>query len=179
MRRTLKWNRRGGGFTIIEVMIVIAIIVALGAVAALALTGQKRQADRDIARVELTNFRNAIKMFNLNFGRNPTDEEGLRVLWDKNALSGESEAAKWAGYLDKPKPNDPWGSAWQYRAETQHSSDDGYDLWSIGPDKQDGTEDDITNWGMSAGSDEGSGSGSGSGAPPPMPPPMGGGSGPR
>lgn len=40
---------------------------------------------------------------------------------------------------------DPWGNAYRYRSPGQHNPD-GYDLWSIGPDGQDATDDDIGNW---------------------------------
>lgn len=162
-------GRGSRGFTLIEIMIVIAIIVALGAVAALALFDQKKGADKDLARMELKTLRGAIDLFRLNFGRVPTEQEGVKVLWDKSALSSDADASKWVKYINESKPNDPWGSAWGYKSA---SSDDGYELWSYGPDKQDGTEDDIKSGG--SGSTGSGGSGDvppPSGSEPPPPPP--------
>lgn len=129
-------------FTIIEVMIVIAIILALSGLVGFALLGRRDEAKKDLVKVDLNNIKGAIKMFRLDFDRVPTEEEGLAALWNKQALQSEEEQSKWKGYLESPMPQDRWGSAWGYRAESE-TRDGGYDLWSYGPDKQDGTEDDI------------------------------------
>ena len=55
---------------------------------------------------------------------------------------------KWNGpYIEDPtKLKDPWGEDYQYRFPSQSQGEGKYDLWSKGPDRQDGTDDDITNW---------------------------------
>ena len=133
-------------FTLIEVMIAIAIVVALVGIVAVNVVGSRKQAKQGMAQIEISSISNALEQFNVTFDRYPSDEEGIAVLWSKDALSTEDEAAKekWRKFLKDPSPTDQWGNAWNYRAESEHEND--YDLWSAGPDKQDGTTDDITNW---------------------------------
>ena len=70
----------------------------------------------------------------------------------------EEDEAKWRRFLTKPVPNDLWGNPWGYRPESEFGLR--YDLWSNGPDGEEGTDDDITNW---TAEDE---AGGGFGAPP-------------
>jgi general secretion pathway protein G len=53
---------------------------------------------------------------------------------------------KWNGpYREKAVPSDPWGRQYQYASPGRHNTDS-YDVWSLGPDGADGTDDDIGNW---------------------------------
>lgn len=143
--RRLRRTRRG--FTLIEVLIVIAIVAALGALVAFNLIGTKEKANTDLASIDMKTIQRALQLFYTNHNRWPTDAEGIKVLWDKSALENpEVDEAKWTRLLEEPSENDPWGSPWQYRAQSEHGDSTKYDLWSTGPDKQDGTEDDITSW---------------------------------
>jgi general secretion pathway protein G len=139
------------GFTLIEVMIVIAIVLALTGLIGVAVFSRRDDAKKDTAKIELNTIKNAMNMFRADFERWPTDQEGVKVLWDKAALDGESEQTKWKGYLTEALPKDKWGSEWGYRQKGEHGDETKYDLWSFGPDKQDGTEDDITSWSTAAG----------------------------
>lgn len=145
--RTRKQMARG--FTLIEVMIVIAIILALTGLIGVAVLGRRDEAKKGTAQIDMNTIKAALDMFRLDYDRYPTDEEGLAVLWDKSKLDPEADAAKWAkdGYLKQPMPNDRWQSPWGYRQQSERSEDASkYDLWSFGPDKQEGTEDDINSW---------------------------------
>ncbi len=153
-------------FTIIEVMIVIAIILALSGLVGFALLGRRDDAKLKLAEVDMNNIKSAIKVFRLDFDRVPSDEEGLAVLWTKASIQSEEDQAKWKGYLESPLPNDRWGTPWGYRAESQ-TRDGGYDLWSYGPDKEDGTEDDINAFASEDAASEGSGASGGLPPPPP------------
>lgn len=148
------------GFTLIEVMIVILIVLALGGLVAYNLIGTKKEADAGVVKIQMNQIRDALKMFNFKFGRYPSDEEGVRVLWDKSALTDENEAKNWTKLLEQPLPNDKWGSPWGYRQKSEHGDESMYDLWSVGPDKQEGTEDDLTSWGDAAAAPADGGSGS-------------------
>ncbi len=150
------------GFTLLEVMIVIVIILAIAGLVTVNLMGSRDEATKGTVNIQLKSLRDALKQFNLAFNRYPTDEEGLAVLWNKSAMSDEDQG-KWRPFLDEPVPNDPWGSPWGYRAESE--SGRAFDLWSNGPDKQEGTEDDISVWKDSGEDFEG-----GLDAPPPLPP---------
>ncbi len=139
---------RARGFTLIEVMIVIAIVLALTAIVGLAIFGRKEQADVSLAQTDINNMKSAMKLFRLDFNRWPTDEEGVRVLWDKAALDPESDETKWSKYLEEPLPEDRWGNEWGYRQISEREDESEYDLWSFGPNGEDenGEGDDITSW---------------------------------
>jgi general secretion pathway protein G len=147
--------RGARGFTLIEVMIVIAIILALTGLIGVAVFARRDEAKKQTAEIEINNIKRALDFFRNDFDRYPKDEEGLAVLWDKTKLDPEADASKWKGYLTDPMPNDRWGHAWGYRQVTEHSEDTTkFDLWSFGPDGQEGTDDDITSWKSLEGSTE-------------------------
>jgi general secretion pathway protein G len=83
----------------------------------------------------------ALDAFEVDCGRCPTSDEGLRALMEcPPQLQG-----KWQGpYLKRGVPNDPWGAPYVYRCPGTHNAS-GYDLFSIGPDGREGN-DDIDNW---------------------------------
>jgi len=155
--------RRGerGGFTLIEVMIVILIVLALGGLVAFNLLGTKEKADADIGKIDRNTLQAALKQFRFEHGRYPTDEEGLRALWEKEALTDEADLAKWSKLIEKPMPQDRWGNEWGYRQLGEHGDETMYDLWSYGPDKQEGTPDDIVSWDAAADGEDGDPAGGG------------------
>jgi general secretion pathway protein G len=165
-------NRRSrAAFTLIEVMIVIAIILALSGLVGVALLARSREAKKDTAKIDLNTLKGAMELFHLDYDRWPKEEEGIAVLWDKSKLDPEADALKWKGYLKDPMPKDRWGNDWGYKAVSERTQDETkYDLWSNGPDVQEGTDDDITSW-ETAGIDDGSGM---MDAPPPSSPKTGG-----
>ena len=68
----------------------------------------------------------------------------LKDLVDKPSDSKLAE--RWHGpYLDRKSPVDPWDNDYKFAAPGKHNTDS-FDIWSIGPDGQDGTDDDIGNW---------------------------------
>jgi len=156
-------NRRRAGFTLIEVMIVIMIVLALGGLVAYNLMGTKEQAKDDLVRIDMNTLKQALKQYRFTHDRYPTDEEGLKALWDKTAISDENESKKWTKLLEAPMPTDRYGNEWGYRQKSEHGDEDVYDLWSFGRDKTEGTDDDIVSWNK----DAESGSGAGDGAAPP------------
>lgn len=147
-RRTLAQAARRG-FTIVEVMIVLAIILVLATLVAVNVRGSQKDAKLGAAKVSMRSLEKALERFNDKFGRYPTDEEGLAVLWDKSKFSSEDEAesAKWERLVERAEDSekDPWGTPWGYRQKDEASDEDIFDLYSYGPDRQDGTDDDIHN----------------------------------
>ena len=134
------------GFTLIEVMIVILIVLALGGLVAYNLLGTKEDAENKLVQVDMNTFKSALKQFRFDHGRYPTDEEGLEVLWSKEKLTDEEDAKKWRKLLEEPMPKDRFGNTWGYRQKSEHGDEDTYDMWSYGRDKQEGTADDINSW---------------------------------
>jgi len=144
LRRSRR-NRRA--FSLIELLIVIGILLAIGGLVAYNLIPQRERADIDLARVQIDLFEGAMKLFNFDMRRWPTEEEGLRVLLTADALEDEDEASRWKGpYIElKPPLEDAWGSEWIYRAPSQIVDTLPYDILSPGPDKEEDTDDDIHN----------------------------------
>jgi general secretion pathway protein G len=162
-RRVRRASQRA--FSLIEVMIVIAIILAISGLVALTLFSRRDQAESDLGRVEFRQIEQALKFFRLDFNRYPTDEEGLAVLWDKERLDPEADQNAWKGYLEAAMPTDRWGNDWRYRQQSEETDDTTkYDLWSFGADGEEGTEDDIESWDLGTDEEEDSG----------LPPPSGG-----
>lgn len=138
--------RRNAGFSLLEVMIVIVIILAILGFVGANLLGQRDKANINMVDVQLKGLKSSMMNFKNDFDRFPTDEEGIKVLWDKSGLP-EEEQSKWTvAYTAEPVPTDRWGSPWGYKQVGERAPEGWFDLWSFGPDKQDGTADDIHLW---------------------------------
>lgn len=142
-------SRRRRAFTLLEIMIVVGILALLAAFVLPNLIGTG-----EVARVKITksavgrtgNIGGALDQYRIEIGKYPTTEEGLRALYERPS-SVDEESHKWRKFMDgSPEElKDPWGNEYQYKSPGDFNSD-AYDLWSKGPDGQDGTDDDITNW---------------------------------
>jgi len=139
-------HRRGkrvtqrAGFTLIEVLLVLAILVILGSLAANIFTGTQDKANIGAAKVQAGLLRVPIDLYHLHMNRYPSKLEDLWIEPSDTAL-----ADKWGGpYVEKLKV-DPWDNPYQYSSEGKKNIGK-YDFWSNGPDGQSGTDDDIGNW---------------------------------
>ncbi len=139
-------SRRRRGFTLVEVLIAIAIVAVLGGLVAINFLGTEERQQPRLAQIELDRLQDALQQFYLAYNRFPTDDEGIAVLWDADALETEDDAERdaWDPFLNDPAEEDIWGNAWNYRAESEYG--DRYDLWSNGPDGEEDTDDDIVSW---------------------------------
>ena len=127
------------GFTLIEILLVVIIIGILVSLAAPRLAGRSEEARKQAANSDINGgIALALDLYELDNGGYPSKLEDL--------VTKPGNAGNWKGpYLKKGLPNDPWGSPYVYRTPGSHNSDS-YDLYSVGKDKQEGTEDDIVNW---------------------------------
>lgn len=142
-------NRRRAGFTLIEVLLVIAILGMMAALVVPKLMKTGDQARVDLVASQLGRsgpFATSLNLFKLRVGRFPTSEEGLKALIERPS-SIEETSGKWNGpYLESADMLiDPWANPYGFKAPGDVNTD-GYDLWSNGPDGQEGTDDDIRNW---------------------------------
>lgn len=134
------FQRPRQGFTLMEVLLVLMILVVLASMAVTIFGGTQEQALKDAAKGELGVFKTAISTFQIHTRKLPSD---LKDLVDK---PGDSKLAeRWHGpYLDRA-PVDPWDNPYRIATPGKHNPDS-YDVWSTGPDGQDGSADDIGNW---------------------------------
>jgi len=131
--------------TLIELLIVIAILLAILGLVVVNLLPAKAGADADLTRVQIGAMSDAMRRFNLDMGRYPLEEEGLRVLWTSADLD-DDDRARWRGpYLEQPVPTDPWGNEWIYRAPSELIEGMPFDIVSMGADGEEGTTDDLHN----------------------------------
>jgi general secretion pathway protein G len=138
-------NRRRSlreAFTLIELLLVLVILASLAALVVPKFTQRAAQARLTAAAADIATLSGEVDSFQIQCGRYPSTEEGLRVLLEQPA-----NTPGWQGpYLTKSAlPKDPWGNPYNYRYPGQHNVN-GFDLWSFGPDGNDGGGDDIDNW---------------------------------
>ncbi len=135
-------NRFPGGFTLLELLVVMVIIGLLAGYVGPRYFAQIGKSEVKTARAQIDAFDKALDQYRLDTGHYPSTEHGLDVL-----MARPEGEPKWGGpYLKKAVPVDPWGSKYVYRAPGEHGE---YDLFSYGKDgKLGGTEEsaDITNW---------------------------------
>ncbi len=104
---------------------------------------RKKFAEIQAASARLGLFKTPLSMYNLDLGSYPTTKQGLLAL--HNIPVDLRNPEKWNGpYLDEDVPLDSWNHPYKYTSPGKHNPD--YDLWSLGPDGIDGTDDDIVNW---------------------------------
>ncbi len=144
MRRVMKVGGRRG-FTLLEILVVIAIIALLAAFVVPSLVNVQSSAERDITQQMVAQggtLDNMINLFRMNCGQYPKE---LKELVEKP--EDEAVASKWRGpYIQSAdKLKDAWGNDLKYKCPGEFNSET-YDLWSVGPDGQDGNEDDVSNW---------------------------------
>jgi len=135
--------RRGfmRGFTLIELLLVVVILGVLTAVVVPKFTKRSEQARITAARTDVANLEVCLDALEIEVGRYPSAQEGLQAL-----VTQPSGMKGWNGpYIKRGVPNDPWGSPYIYKFPGQHNTS-GYDLYSLGPDGQEGGGDDIDNW---------------------------------
>jgi len=157
------------GLSLLEVMIVLIILVGLMALVGPRLLGTQKKADIRTAQLQIGNVVSALKLYSADMRSFPSSEEGLEMLI--SAPEDENLARNWSGpYLEDGKlPVDPWGNSLQYEYESaaentvggEGATEQGQDVQldfpriiSLGPDRQPGTSDDISNQASSNDQDE-------------------------
>lgn len=136
----MKTKTKTNGFTLIEILLVVAIIAALAAMVVPRLTGRSEKAKAATAKADIrANIATALKMYEIDMGVFPTTEEGLTAL-----QKPPTDASSWSGPYIERVPIDPWGRPYQYKSPGTKNPN-GYDLFSFG---HDGVEsgDDAGNW---------------------------------
>ncbi len=102
------------GFTFIETIITITIILILSAAVGFSAIKYVERARVAACRNQIETFRLALQSYFLDCGLYPTEAQSLEALWEKPILSPAPES--WSGpYVDRQIPKDPWGNAYVYK----------------------------------------------------------------
>ena len=139
--------RARGGFTLIEILVVVTVLALLAALVGPSVFRHLGTAKDAAARSQMEMLGAALDAYRLDNGRYPTTAQGLESLRTKPTT--DPLPRNWNGpYLRKDVPLDPWGNAYSYTCPGEHNTE-GYDLLSYGADGVVGGEDedaDIRAW---------------------------------
>lgn len=138
----MRLNRNHRAFTLLEIIVMVGILALLATLLITKTEGIFSSSQGTIAKIFVRDsLKTALERYRLDLGSYPTTAEGLAVLLTAPA----NASANWKGPYVDSLPPDPWGEPYQYRSPgTRNKS--GYDLFTKGPDKTEGSEDDIGNW---------------------------------
>ncbi|AXQ29441.1 type II secretion system protein GspG [Solimonas sp. K1W22B-7] len=139
-------TRRQGGFTLIEIMVVVVILGILAAFVVPNIMSKPDEARIVKAKQDIRALESALSMYKLDNFYYPSSQQGLEALVTKP--SGEPEPRNYnsGGYI-KSLPKDPWGNPYQYLSPGTHNAD--FDIFSLGTDNRPGGEGsaaDVGNW---------------------------------
>jgi general secretion pathway protein G len=144
MAQVKRVRNRRRGFTLLEILVVVGILALLAAFVVPNLLGTRDKANIEATNANMKSLTSVMSLFNLHMGRYPDE---LKELVEKP--DDETEAEKWHGpYIeDLGALKDAWGKEFQYLGNDEAKANEGkYDIWSLGKDGEDGTDDDICNW---------------------------------
>ena len=137
-------KRREGGFSLLELLVVLVILGVIAGIFAPRFIGQAEKAKRTAAKLEIDQIGQSLDLYKLEIGKYPTSQEGLAAL-----VTAPSGVTNWNGpYLKKTGvPKDPWGNEYKYVSPGDQNRP--YDIVSMGADGKDGGDGDgkdITSW---------------------------------
>ena len=137
--------KRGVGFTLIEILVVVAILGILAAIVVPRIMDRPDEARRVAAKADIAALVQSLKLYRLDNGNYPTTDQGLVALMQKPTTNPVPANWKQGGYLER-LPKDPWGGDYQYLNPGVRSE---IDVFSLGADHARGGEGnaaDIGNW---------------------------------
>ena len=137
----LKRQQAAHGFTLLELMVVLAILALLGGLVGPKVLDYLGKAKSRTAIVQIAELEKTLDNFKLDVGRYPTTEEGLDALVKRPA-----SANLWSGPYIKEVPKDPWNNPYKY---ANPGAGGGVEILSLGADGiagGDGENADVGNW---------------------------------
>lgn len=136
-----------GGFTLLEVMVVIVILGVLATLIIPKIMERPGEARQTKAAVDIQGISQALELYRLDNHRYPSTQQGLMALVEKPDVEPVPKRWKKGGYLSK-LPKDPWGAAYVYLSPGLQAD---YDILSYGADGApggDGEDADIESWNL-------------------------------
>lgn len=141
-----KLLKKSDGWTFMETLIVLAIILILTATTGFVAVGALEKARIAAARTQIESLSTALEAYYMDCGFYPSEEQGFSALRKKPESSPSSD--NWSGpYLYKDAPKDPWGNEYEYIVPSPEGF--GYGIRSFGADGKEGGEGkdaDIKSW---------------------------------
>jgi len=138
----LQKARRQAGFTLVEIIVVMTIIMILSGGAIFMIKGLVGDAQGQRVQDDIRTLTTLLDNYERkNYFKPPTEQQGLRALVEMPTTDPKPKS--WTQYLEE-LPLDPWGQEYQYRYPAKKSGKK-YDLFSLGEDGVE-SEDDIGNW---------------------------------
>ncbi len=136
--------KKSAGFTLLEVMVVIVILGLLASFVVPNLMGNQEEAARQKVVVDIQQLENALDMYRLRNSFYPTSEQGLQALVTAATSQPVPRSFPADGFIRR-LPKDPWGQDYILVSPGQMGK---IDVFSKGPDRVAGTDDDIGNWNL-------------------------------
>ncbi len=143
----MKMKSRRGGFTLLEVMVVVVIIGILAALVVPKIISRPDEARAIAAKQDVASLMQALKLYRLDNQRYLSTEQGLQALAARPATAPIPPNWKAGGYLER-LPKDPWGNPYQYLNPGLHGE---IDIFSFGADGAlggEGNDADIGSWNL-------------------------------
>jgi len=139
-------RRPPAGFTLVEMLVVLAILVLLVSMVVPRIIGSQKKADINATKTQIGMFKAALERYSLDCKKYPTTDQGLAALVSKPA--DLDEKTSWDGpYVTGEIGKDPWGNEYQYTYPPEKGSGDSPDIWSYGPDGENAAEENwICSW---------------------------------
>jgi len=132
------------GFTLLEVMVVIVILGILASMVVPNLMGSQERANMQKAVSDITALETSLSLYKMDNYDFPTTDQGLEALIVQSDIEPEPRRFPEGGYV-KRLPKDPWGNEYILLNPGEHGK---MDVFSVGPDGEADTEDDIGNWNL-------------------------------
>ena len=124
-------TRRKRGFTLIEVLLVLVILVVLASLVVVSLGPIQRRYKIDAAKAQIGLFATALDTYQVTVGSYPSSLQALRA-----RPADLPDPDKWDGpYIDKDIALDPWNHPYQYKYPGDHNPDR-FDVWTVTPENQ-------------------------------------------
>ncbi|WP_206483212.1 type II secretion system major pseudopilin GspG [Thalassotalea sp. G2M2-11] len=139
-----RMSKPQSGFTLLEVMVVLVIIGIIASMVVPNLMGSQDTAREQKAVIDIGSLETALGMYRSQNYNYPTTEQGLEALVEKTDIEPIPKRFPEGGYI-KRLPQDPWGNDYQLLNPGEHGA---MDIFSMGPDGEAGTDDDIGNWNL-------------------------------